>query len=125
MTGLRKSLAVVLGILAITVMGTGCSTTRGSIGHSIVTSVQLGQANFDVIKSVTGEAQADYFFLIGVSDQDLLGRAKRDMINRAQLKGSQAVVNVTTDIKRSCFSLLSFVWTQKKAYVSAEVVQFK
>jgi len=112
---------VLLSVLAIGIMATGCSTTGGYIGHSIQTEVQLGQANFDVVKSVTGEAQADYYFGIGPSQQDLLAQAKRDMIAKAGLKGSQAVVNVTTDIKRSGF----LFWLQKKAYVSAEVVQFK
>ncbi|RJP47603.1 MAG: hypothetical protein C4548_00710 [Desulfobacteraceae bacterium] len=37
------------------------------------------------------------------------------------LKGPQALVNVTTDIKYSGF----FFWRQKKVYVSADVVQFK
>jgi len=121
MKDLRKSLSIALVVLAIAVMGAGCSSTKGFIGHGILTEVQLGQANFDVIKSVTGQAQADYFFGIGPSDQDLLGRAKRDMIAQAQLKGSQAVVNVTTDIKVSGF----LIWFQQKAYVSGEVVQFK
>ena len=121
MNNVYKSLMVLLSILAISVMGTGCSTTSGLIGHSILTEVQLGQANFDIVKSVTGEAQADYYFGIGPSQQDLLAQAKRDMIAKAGLKGSQAVVNVTTDMQISMF----LFWSQKKAYVSCEVVQFK
>jgi hypothetical protein len=121
MTAFRKSLPVVLGILAFTIMGTGCSTSAGHIGHDILTQVQLNQANFNVLRSVQGEAKADYYFGIGPSDQDLLGRAKREMIRNAQLKGPQALVNVTTDIKLSAF----FIWTQRKAYVSAEVIEFK
>ena len=120
MNNVRK-LFVVISIFSIGVMAAGCSMTGGSIGHSIQTEVQLGQANFDVIKSVTGEAQADYYFWIGPSQQDLLSQAKRDMIAKADLKGSQALINVTTDIKRSGF----LIWSQNKAYVSAEVVQFK
>jgi hypothetical protein len=108
-------------VLAIAILGTGCSMTSGVIGHEILTEVQLNQANFDVIKSVTGQAQADYFFGIGPSDQDILGQAKRAMLLQAQLKGSQAIVNVTTDIQNTGF----FFWRQKKAYVSAEIVQFK
>ena len=121
MKRLHKSLMVLLSVLAIGIMATGCSTTSGYIGHCIQTEVQLGQANFDVVKSVTGEAKADYYFGIGPSQQDLLAKAKRDMIAKAGLKGSQAVVNVTTDIKRTGF----LIWFQKKVYVSAEVVQFK
>ena len=102
-------------------MATGCSMTNGYLDHSIQTEVQLGQANFDVVKSVTGEAQAEYYFGIGPSQQDLFAQAKRNMIAKAGLKGSQALINVTTDIKVSGF----LFWCQKKVYVSAEVVQFK
>jgi hypothetical protein len=121
MKRLHTLLMVLLSVLAICIMATGCSTTGGYLGHSIQTEVQLGQANFDVVKSVTGEAQADYYFGIGPSQQDLFAQAKRAMIAKASLKGSQALVNVTTDIKVSGF----LIWCQKKAYVSAEVVQFK
>lgn len=99
----------------------GCSFTDGYLGHAIVTQVQLNQANFTVARSVVGTAEANYYFGIGPEEQDLIGQAKRDMLNKAQLKGPQAVVNVTTDIKYSGF----FFWRNKKAYVSAEVVEFK
>jgi hypothetical protein len=117
----QKLFSAVLLMLAITILGAGCSMTSGIIGHEILTEVQLNQANFDVIKSVTGQAQADYFFGIGPSEQDLLGQAKRAMLLRAQLKGPQALVNLTTDFQNTGF----FFWRQKKAYVAAEIVQFK
>ena len=120
MKQLYKSLMVLI-VLVIGIMATGCSTTGGYIGHSIQTEVQLSQANFDVIKSVTGEAQADYYFGIGPTNQNLLAQAKRNMNAKAGLKGSQAFINVTTDITRRSF----LFWREKKAVVSAEVVQFK
>ena len=95
--------------------------TSGYLGHSIQTEVQLNQANFDVIKSVTGEAEADYFFAITSNDESLFARAKRNMIKNANLKGAQALVNVTTDVVIT----QSFFWREKKVIVSAEVVQFK
>ena len=121
MKRLHKSLIVLLSVLAIGIMATGCSTTGGYIGPSIQTEVQLGQANFDIVKSVTGEAKANYYFGIGPSQQNLFSQAKRDMITKADLTGSQALVNVTTDTKISWF----LIWSQKKVYVSAEVVEFK
>ena len=121
MKDMRKCFLIAISVLAIAITGTGCSTTDGYIGHSIITNVQLGQANFKVVKSVTGEATADYFLMIGPSEQDLLGRAKRDMIARAKLTGSQAVVNVTTDIQEMGF----LIWKQKKAYVSGDIIQFE
>jgi hypothetical protein len=116
----RKSI-VALGIFLIGIIMTGCSASSGHLGHSITTEVQLNQANFDVIGSVTGEASANYFLGFGPLQQNIIGQAKRDMINKAKLKGSQALINVTTDTKMTWFIL----WRQQKYYVSAEIVQFK
>ena len=102
-------------------MLTGCSITDGSIGHSVQTQVQLSQANFDVIKSVTGEAKATYIFGIGPSLQNLLAQAKGEMLGKANLKGPQALINFSTDVKYSGF----FCYRSKTVYVSAEVVEFR
>jgi hypothetical protein len=117
-----RKLVVVLVVFAVAIIMTGCSTTTGYLGHTVTTEVQLSQANFDVIGSVTGEAEANYFIGFGPSKQNIVGQAKRDMINKANLKGSQALVNVTTDVKYSWFPIF---WRQQKAYVSAEIVEFK
>ncbi len=117
----EKVFVALLCVLAIGFLATGCSTTAGYLGHSIQTQVQLNQANFDIIKSVTGEAHASYFLGIGPSKQDLFAQAKRDMISKAGLTGSQALVNITTDQKWSCF----LFWRQRTVYVSADVVQFR
>ena len=100
----------------------GCSTAGGYVGHAICTEVQLNQANYEVLRSVTGAAEASYFLGIGPSEQDLLGSARRDMIEKAQLiGGSKAVINVTTDIKYKWF----WIWHHVKVYVSGEVIEFK
>ena len=110
-------------IATISTMIMGCSATMGGIGHSIITEVQLNQNNFKVIKSVTGEASAEYAFgLLGPSKGNLLDQARRDMIKQAGLVGtSNAVINVTTDIQIS-YNIFSLT---KTAYVSGEVVQFR
>ena len=116
-----RKLVVVFGVFSIGMIMTGCSMTNGSIGNAIVTEVQLNQANFDVLRSVTGEASASYFLGIGPSKQNLYATAKQDMLRKAKLKGSQALVNITSDKKNSGF----IIWSQQKIYVSAEIVQFK
>ena len=102
---------------------TGCSTTSGNIGHSIRTDVQLSQANYTVLKTVSGSAEADYFFNMGPNKQDLYAQAKRDMISQADLiGGSRAIITVPPDTQETFFG---FIWTQKKVYVSGEVIEFK
>lgn len=121
---MKRNLLLLLisaGLISCFLM-TGCSTTHGNIGHSIVTDVQLSQANYTVIKTVSGTAKADYAFGIGPSEQDLRAQAKREMISKADLIGkSRALVNVTTDVKRSCF----LIWRQIRVDASAEVIEFK
>ena len=118
---MKKVITVLLFSVLLAGLISGCSMSRGNIGHSIITDIQLSEANFKVLKSVSGEAQANYFFGIGPSDQNLLAQAKRDMLSEADLiGGSKAVINVTTDIKHIGF----IIWRQKKASVSGEVIEF-
>jgi hypothetical protein len=116
-----RNLVLAVGALVVGMTFTGCSTSSGHIGHFIGTEVQLNQANFDVVGSVTGEASASYFISIGPSRQNIIAQAKQDMIKKARLQGSQALVYVTTDTKYTWFPL----WRQQMAYVSAEIVEFK
>jgi len=110
--------ALVFGSIALF---TGCSNTSGYIGHGVQTQVQLNKANFDVIKSVEGEASASYFLGIGLSKENLLARAKKDMLKKANLHGSQALVNVTTDGEGSWY----LIGRTETIYISAEVIEFK
>jgi len=108
-------------VLASMALFTGCSTTNGYMGHGSQTQVQLSKANFDVIKSVEGEASSNHFLGIGPTDQNLIAQAKRNMLKKAHLSGSQALANITTDIKSTWF----LFWRQKKVYMSADIIQFK
>ena len=99
----------------------GCSYHLGYVGHGIMTQVELSKNNYKVIGSVTGEAQATYWFGIGPSQQNLVDQARRDMIKKANLTGgSKAVINVTSDEKANFF----IFWHKKTVYVSGEVIEF-
>ena len=108
-------------VVALVALFSGCSMTNGYLGHGVQTQVQLNQANFTILKTVEGEASANYFFGINLSNQDLIAAAKKDMLKKANLHGSQALVNITTDSKGSQF----IIWGQRKVYISADVVEFK
>ena len=110
--------ALILGLIALF---SGCSSTSGYMGHGVQTQVQLNKANFNVIKSVEGEATSNYFLGIGPTDQNLIAQAKRNMLKKANLNGSQAFANITTDVKSSWF----LIWRQKKVYMSANIIEFK
>jgi len=112
--------ATVVGSAFVLLFASGCTYyVDGYLGQTS-TDVQLSQANFHIVKEVAGNATADYWFGIGPSKQDLVGRARRDMLASAGLTGAQAVVYLTTDVQAKGF----LFWRQKKVFVSAEVVEF-
>ena len=69
------------------------------------TQVVLDKANFNVIGTVDGVATATYILGIGgLSEESLKGNAIADMYKRANLKGSQTIINV--NFKRSVAHVL-------------------
>ena len=111
---------VVTGAAFLLLWTGGCTYYCDGYLGQVTTDVQLSQSNFHIVKSVAGSATADYWFGIGPSKQDLVGRARRDMLANAGLTGAQAVVYLTTDVQAKGF----LFWRQKKVFVSAEVVEF-
>jgi len=117
---MKTKLLFVLLIFLSAIFGS-CKSTAGFISHSINTEVQLSQANYKVIGSVTGEATAKSVFGIGINQADLFNQARQDMIKKADLTGkSRAIINVTTDMKtrHGLFSV------SKTVYISGEVIEF-
>lgn len=112
---------IVIALAAAGLMVTGCSTGSGFTGHSIDTQVRLSEGNFQVIDTVSGEASATSVLGIGLDSEDLQGRAKRKMIEDANLEGGpRAVINVTTDVEFTTYVLV----TTRTVYVTAEVIEF-
>ncbi len=75
----------------------GCSTHMYNAMNFNVTQTQvvLDKANFNVIGTVDGVATATYMLGIGgLSEESLKGNAIADMYKRANLKGSQTIINV-------------------------------
>ncbi len=65
------------------------------------TNVELAQKNYRVVGTVTGEAKAAYVFGIGgLSRRAIQGNAQAQMMKNANLSGSQAIINTTTEEKR-------------------------
>ncbi len=108
-------------ICALAAFMSGCSVSTGNMGHTTDTQVHLSEANFRVVKTVTGEATQRRVFGLGPSRADLVGRAKRDMIDQANLEeGSRALINMTTDSSRRTV----LIYGSRTIYVTAEVIEF-
>lgn len=118
---MKYRIVLLIFLLLIAIIFTGCSWHQGYIGHAITTEVQLNNANYKVIGTANGTASADYIFGIGPADQNLYEQARRDMITKANLTGfPRAVINVTSDVKYSWF----LIWRNETVYVSGDIVEF-
>jgi len=71
---------------------------RGTLDSCTQTHVVLSNANFKVIGSVSGYAEAPYFLFIPTSDVDLYAAARQNMISKADIYNfSKAIINITVD----------------------------
>ena len=79
-------------------------TTNANLNQ---TNVVLAQKNFHVVKTVEAETSATYVFGIGgLSKKALHNNAVAELTKKANLTGSQALVNVT--VKNSCKVILCY-----------------
>jgi|GEM_PF-427435 hypothetical protein len=102
---------------------------QGYLGHSTNTQVILSEANYKIIKSVRGGATATFILGVGPSNDRLYSRAKKDMLENANLAGggnkSRALINITTDEQIRFVWFYFPFWISKTVYMSADVIEFK
>lgn len=116
-----KTKITILAFVLLGLLFNGCSVTSGVLGNSTQTQVVLKGNNYKVLESVTGQASASYIFFIGKSAQNVVDRARRDMIQKANLTGSsKAIINITVDTRFKVF----LIWYMKTVYVSGDVIMF-
>lgn len=86
------------------------------------TQVVLDKANFDVVGNIEGCARATYFLGIGgMSQESLKGNAVADMYKKANLTGSQAIINTT--FKQRVSNVL-LVYSQIEYTASGIIIEF-
>ena len=118
-----KLRSLLLAIVSAAVL-TGCVGVHSSMPSFIDNSpsVSLKQNNFHVVKHVQASASATYILGIGgLSHKALRQNAVADMMTKAELVGSQAVINVTTKMAARVITPF-FVKVTVNAY--GTVVQF-
>lgn len=93
-------------------------TTNANVNQ---TNVVLSQKNFHVVKNVEAEASASYIFGIGgFSKKALHDNAVAELTKKANLTGSQALVNVTVKSSAQFFLIIShFTY-----YAEGTVIEF-
>jgi uncharacterized protein YbjQ (UPF0145 family) len=119
-----KAKWTILASVAVMLFVTGCGV-NGTIVYNVnsaQTVVELGEANFEIVDRLSGESEVGYvLFFGGQKLQDANNAAMADLLSKANLSGSQALVNITTERYFEYY----LVYTKVKVIVSANVVEFK
>lgn len=113
------AVAVIVASLALT--GCGLSANLTSNINNNQTNVTLATNNYHIVKTVEAEVSASYFFGIGgLSKKALHNNAVAELTKKANLTGSQALVNVT--VKESAKLIL--IYGKVTYYAEGTVIQF-
>jgi hypothetical protein len=89
---------ILLVMLSLSLLS--CGGSASVVGNATVsqTNVELSRKNFKVLEKVTGVSTNTYILGIGgMSNKALVEKAKNDMMQKANLSGSKAVINITYD----------------------------
>lgn len=120
---MKKILSLSLVVLTLMLVSScGVSSDLVFNQNQMQTNVVLSQNNFIVVKTVTGEASASYFFGIGGwACAEARASAMNQLLMNAELSGSQAIVNTTVSLHEQ--TVLG-VYTKVTAFATGTVVEF-
>lgn len=112
---------ITVAILAIMLTGCGVSSYMTSNVNNNTTNVVLQEDNYTIVKHVYAEVSQTYIFGIGgLSPKALRSNAMAELVENAQLEGSQALINVT--VKEDLQSAV--VWSKRTARATGIVIEF-
>ena len=95
---------------------------NSSNSNTTLTNVELTHANYRVVKNVEGFASASYVFGIGgLSRKSVRDNAIADMMRKANMTGSQTIVNV--QLKNHFASVLG-LYIRISCSATAQVIEF-
>ena len=121
---MKKFLSLVVMFVAATLLFTSCGISQNLTSNTNVnqTNVVLSKKNSHVVKTVSAEVEATYVLGIGgLSKKALRNNAVAELTKKANLTGSQALVNVTVKQSASMF----YVFYQKMTcYAEGTVIEF-
>lgn len=119
-----NKIKLILVAIVATLLFSGCgmsSQLTANLNQN-QTNVVLSQANFHVVKTVRAQVSASYFLGIGgLSKKALRNNAVAELTKKADLIGSQALVNVT--VKSS--SVFLFIFNKTTVYAEGTIIEFE
>ncbi len=119
-----KRLLIVASFCLAVLSVSGCGVSNGLTfnQNQLQTNVVLSQNNFIVVKNVSGEASATYILGIGgYKAAETKASAMNQMIQNANLSGSQAIVNASVSMHEK--TVLG-IYTKVIAYATGTVIEF-
>lgn len=112
---------IVLAVAAIALCSCGMTANLTSNVNNNVTNVTLASSNYHIVKTVEAKVSAHYFFGIGgLSRKALHNNAVAELTKKANLTGSQALINVT--VKQSAKAIL--IYQGVTFYAEGTVIEF-
>lgn len=118
---MKKYLIACFACLAL--LTTSCGVSRQATGNSNVTQTEvvLAKKNYKVVGMAHGESSQNYWFGIGGLSKKSLGEsAMSDMYKNANLKDSQAIINVNVSYKNK----FVLIYSGTKAIATGTIIEF-
>lgn len=118
---MKKSVLAIAASIAL--LTTSCGISRQATNNQNVnqTKVVLATKNYKVIGQVEGESNQNYWFGIGgLSKQSLGESAMSEMYKNANLKDSQAIINVNVSYKNKFI----LIYSGAKAIATGTIIEF-
>ena len=125
MNSFNISKARLLLLFVITYFSFTACGVNGTIVGNVNTNqtvVELSESNYEILGRYQGTSTARYIIgMGGLAEKDMHDKAMRELLEKANLKGSQALVNVTTERHYEW----KFLIMKSNVIVSAHVIEFK
>lgn len=116
-----KTKLFLIAVAAVCATGCGASFYATTNQNQNQTSVILAENNFRIVKTVSAEVNCSYVFGIGgLSRKAMMSNAISELTDKAQLTGSQALINITTKIHNKFI----LVWARRSMIAQGTVIEF-
>lgn len=118
-----KKLILFAASLIIMMFATGCgvSSYMTTNQNQNTTNVVLSSDNFEVVKTLDTTVESTYIFGIGgLSRKALISNAVSELSEKANLTGSQALININVHVHNR----IILIWSRKTVVVSGTVIEF-
>ena len=101
-----KAKFLVFTVTVLCATGCGISSWTTTTQNQNQTNVVLSENNFRIVKTVSAEVHSKYVFGIGgLTTKSLMANAISELTKKADLKGSQALINITTHVHKKIILL--------------------